>query len=59
MLIDRQMDETTWQGRTYADAPDIDGTVLVSGSDIEVGQFVPVEITARDGYDLVGVHEAE
>jgi ribosomal protein S12 methylthiotransferase len=54
VLIDRQVDDDTWVGRSFADAPEIDGCVYVKGSDIEVGQFVPVEIEARQDYDLVG-----
>jgi ribosomal protein S12 methylthiotransferase len=54
VLIDRKVDDDTWVGRSFADAPDIDGCVYVKGSDIEVGQFVPVEIEARQDYDLVG-----
>jgi ribosomal protein S12 methylthiotransferase len=53
-LIDEQIDETTWAGRIYADAPEIDGTVYVrSEIPIEVGKLLPVEITGRQGYDLV------
>ncbi|MBI5759899.1 MAG: 30S ribosomal protein S12 methylthiotransferase RimO [Planctomycetales bacterium] len=54
VLIDRKVDDDTWVGRSFADAPEIDGCVYVKGSDIEVGQFVPVEIEARQDYDLVG-----
>ena len=54
MLIDGQVDEETWVGRTFADAPEIDGSVFVSGKDLPVGQFLPVEIEARQDYDLVG-----
>jgi ribosomal protein S12 methylthiotransferase len=54
-LIDEQIDETTWAGRIYADAPEIDGTVYVqSDSPIDVGRLIPVEITGRQEYDLVG-----
>lgn len=46
-----------WIGRTYAEAPDIDGIVYVSGVDPEnpigVGSLVPCEIVATDGYDLI------
>ena len=41
-------------GRTYRDAPEIDGLVLVE-SDLPVGQLVPVRITGAMAYDLVGV----
>lgn len=40
-------------GRSYADAPEIDGVVYVSGEDLRVGQIVPSEIVAARGYDLV------
>jgi ribosomal protein S12 methylthiotransferase len=44
---------TAWVGRTYADTPDIDNAVFVTGDDLGVGQIVPSEIVAVDGYDLV------
>ncbi len=40
-------------GRTYADAPDIDGVVYVTGKKLKPGQIVPCEIVASQGYDLV------
>ncbi|HTI50222.1 MAG TPA: 30S ribosomal protein S12 methylthiotransferase RimO, partial [Planctomycetaceae bacterium] len=54
VLIDGQVDEETWIGRSYADAPEIDGAVYVSGQDLPVGGFLPVAIEARQDYDLVG-----
>jgi len=37
------------------DAPDIDTKVYFTGDDgLEPGQFVTVEITGADGYDLTG-----
>ncbi|WMJ83581.1 30S ribosomal protein S12 methylthiotransferase RimO [Oscillospiraceae bacterium LTW-04] len=42
-------------GRSYMDAPDIDTKVYFVGEDgLEPGQFVSVEITGADGYDLTG-----
>ena len=42
--------------RSYADAPDIDGTVRVRGSRAlavaRVGEFLEVEVTGADTYDL-------
>jgi ribosomal protein S12 methylthiotransferase len=55
VLIDTQLDNETWMGRSYADAPEIDGVVYVRGEGVEVGDFVPVEIEARQEYDLVGL----
>jgi ribosomal protein S12 methylthiotransferase len=40
-------------GRSYADAPDIDGLVRVKGKSLRAGDLVCVKVTAADGYDLV------
>lgn len=40
-------------GRSYRDAPEIDGLVLIEG-EIEAGQMVQVEIVDAMEYDLVG-----
>ncbi len=41
-------------GRTMGDAPEIDGTVKVSGKKLQPGDIVQVKITASDEYDLEG-----
>lgn len=42
-------------GRTYMDAPEIDGLVkFTSPKELEIGDFVYVEIFDVDGYDLIG-----
>jgi ribosomal protein S12 methylthiotransferase len=43
-----------WMGRGPADTPDIDGLVYVTGKKLAAGQIVRCEITAADGYDLLG-----
>jgi ribosomal protein S12 methylthiotransferase len=40
-------------GRSYADAPEVDGVVYVSGGGIHPGQIVPCEIVAARDYDLI------
>ncbi len=40
-------------GRSYRDAPEIDGMVLVEGK-AKVGEIVPVRITGAMAYDLTG-----
>jgi ribosomal protein S12 methylthiotransferase len=40
-------------GRSYRDAPEIDGMVLIEGS-APVGKIVPVQITGAMAHDLVG-----
>jgi ribosomal protein S12 methylthiotransferase len=42
-----------WIGRSYADAPDVDGLIYVSGKRLKAGQIVPCEIVATAEYDLV------
>ncbi len=46
-------------GRSYADAPEIDGAVYVTGAGLQPGQIVACEIVAARGYDLVGVPSQE
>lgn len=46
------------EGRTAAQAPEIDGVVYLRDADLCPGQRVPVEIVEVDGYDLVGVAAA-
>jgi len=41
-------------GRSYRDAPEIDGLVFVEGK-LEIGQIAPVRITGAMAYDLTGV----
>ena len=57
VLIDRQVpgEKNAWIGRSYADAPDVDGVVYVSGPKLAAGQIVRCEIVATSEYDLVGV----
>jgi ribosomal protein S12 methylthiotransferase len=41
-------------GRSYRDAPEIDGLVFIEGK-LEIGQIAPVRITGAMAYDLTGV----
>jgi ribosomal protein S12 methylthiotransferase len=54
VLIDAPVPEekNVWIGRSYADAPDVDGVVYVTGQRLSPGTLVPCEIVARSGYDL-------
>ncbi len=54
VLIDEQLDETTWLGRCYADAPEIDANVIVTGTGIKVGDKVAVVLEGRQEYDWIG-----
>lgn len=55
VLLDTPVEgeRNAWVGRSYADAPDVDGVVYVTGRKLRAGQIVPCEIVATHGYDLV------
>lgn len=55
VLIDAAVPEenNAWVGRSYADAPDVDGVVYVTGERLSAGSIVPCEVVATSGYDLV------
>jgi ribosomal protein S12 methylthiotransferase len=42
-----------WLGRTYADAPDVDGVTWVRGSQLRPGDRVACEIVGAEDYDLI------
>ncbi len=55
VLVEGQ-DEQGWSGRSYADAPDIDGLVYIeTDQPLIAGEFYAVEITDTDEYDCYGV----
>jgi ribosomal protein S12 methylthiotransferase len=56
VILDQQLpgEKDVWVGRSYADAPDVDGCVWVTGCGLKQGQIVPVEIVATKQYDLIG-----
>ena len=41
-------------GRTYRDAPEIDGQMYVVGESLSTGTMVEVEVTDAEAYDLIG-----
>ena len=56
LVEDYDPEEEAWFGRSYRDAPDVDGKVLFTAGDRELkpGTFVPVEITHAVEWDLRG-----
>ncbi len=53
VLIDEVTSEGEAIGRSSADAPEIDGVVIIEdGGDLEIGQFVEVNITDSGEHDL-------
>lgn len=58
MIDGRLPEDGVYVGRTYMDAPEIDGCVFVSSDrDIISGTIVNVRITDFKGYDLIGICE--
>lgn len=57
VLIDRCISKPdhAYVGRSYADAPEIDGEIYVTGKHLKPGQIVTCEVVASQGYDLIGV----
>ncbi len=56
VIIDRigEEGEFSFEGRSYFDAPEIDGIVFIEKGETEIGKIVTVEITDSWEYDLVG-----
>lgn len=55
MIEGKLPDEGVYIARTYMDAPDVDGYVFIqSDYNLDSGDFVKVEITRSDEYDLIG-----
>jgi len=44
----------SWEGRTQGQAPEVDGTVLLTGGGAHPGEMVKVRITDVGPYDLYG-----
>jgi ribosomal protein S12 methylthiotransferase len=59
VMIDRGIsgESNAYVGRSYADAPEVDGEVYITGKNLRPGQIVPCEIVAAQGYDLIAVSQ--
>jgi len=56
VLLEREDEETgEMLGRTFRDAPDVDGDVAIEGEAGAPGEFVEVRVTEADVHDLRGV----
>ena len=55
VLIDAAVPEQAglFVGRSYADAPDVDGVTYVQGAHLEPGDLIGCEVVAAQGYDTV------
>jgi len=54
VLIEEQSDNNTYTGRTYFQAPDVDGITYINSADLQINSFANVKITDAFEYDLKG-----
>lgn len=55
MIEGKVADENAYVGRTYKDAPNVDGLIFVESDEaLMSGDFVKVKVTGALEYDLIG-----
>lgn len=55
MIEGKVVDENAFVGRTYMDAPNVDGLIFVTADqELMSGDFVRVKVTGANEYDLIG-----
>ena len=55
MIEGKVADEPAYVGRTYMDAPNVDGLIFVNADEMLMsGDFVRVKVTGSNDYDLIG-----
>lgn len=60
VLVDNEIENGLYEGRSYMDSPEIDGVIFIqSSSPLQLGQFINVHIVDSIEYDLMGVVENE
>jgi ribosomal protein S12 methylthiotransferase len=60
VLIEEEVGDNVYVGRSYMDSPEIDGVVYVTANNkLELGSFVEVRITDYLEYDLIGEMDYE
>ena len=52
VVVDGRLSASRFAARSYAEAPDVDGIIRLAGRKLLPGQFLEVEITGAEGYDL-------
>ena len=55
MIEGKVADENAYVGRTYKDAPNVDGLIFINtDEELMSGDFVRVRVTGALEYDLIG-----
>jgi len=55
VLVEKYMDNNFYKGRTFFQAPEVDGTTDVHSRSLPIGSFVHVKIEEASEYDLKGI----
>jgi ribosomal protein S12 methylthiotransferase len=54
VLVENTTEENLFNGRTFFQAPDVDGITYIHSRQLEIGSFVGVRVTEALEYDLTG-----
>jgi ribosomal protein S12 methylthiotransferase len=54
VLVEKGSEEGSLIGRTFFQAPEVDGVTFISGEKLQIGNFTPIKITNAFEYDLAG-----
>ena len=54
VLVEESIDDNLYKGRTFFQAPEVDGTTDIHSSSLNIGSFVHVKIEEAFEYDLKG-----
>jgi len=54
VFVEEAIEENLFKGRTYFQAPDVDGTTYIRSEKLDLGSFVSVKITDAHEYDITG-----
>jgi ribosomal protein S12 methylthiotransferase len=54
VLVERETEEGGWIGRTFFQAPEVDGFTFISAEKLQIGNFALTKITNAFEYDLAG-----
>ena len=54
VLVENTTEENLFQGRTFFQAPDVDGITYIHSEQLEIGSFVGIKVVGAFEYDLTG-----
>ncbi|MBW1746342.1 MAG: hypothetical protein JRJ25_08570 [Deltaproteobacteria bacterium] len=54
ILVDEKSENNLFIGRTYFQAPEVDGITYINSNQLQQGRFAGIKITDAFEYDLVG-----